>query len=61
MYRVLTLSELFLNGRSLKYGQFNKVAQDETKKLPKNSEAQHDAGKGDQNVHRNEFRSTRQG
>ena len=61
MYKVLTLSELFLNGRSLKYGQFNKVAQYETKKLPENSEAQHDAGKGDQNVHRNEFRSTRQG
>ena len=45
MYRVLTLCELFLNGRLLRYGQFNKVAQDETKKLPKNSETQQDAGK----------------
>ncbi len=47
MYRVLTLSEPFLNGRLLRYGQFNKVAQYETIKLPKNSEAQQDAGKGD--------------
>jgi len=37
------------------------VAQDKTKKLPKNSETLLDAGKGDQNVYRNEFRSTRQG
>ena len=58
IYRVLTISELFLNGRSLIYGQFKKVAQDETIKLPKNSETQQDVGKGDQNVHRNEF-STR--
>jgi hypothetical protein len=55
IYRVLTISELFLNGRSLKYGQFNKVAEDETRKLPKNSETQQDAGKGDKNVHRKEY------
>jgi len=61
MYRFLTISELFLNGRLLRYGQFNKVAQDETEKLPENSEAQQDAGKGDQNVQRNEFRNICQG
>jgi len=54
IYRVLTISELFLNGRSLIYGQFKKVAQDEIIKLPKNSETQQDVGKGVQNVHRKE-------